>query len=1062
MILGRALVEVEPIMITLHALWTDATLHLWGENVPTPRTDTDEVTPDDDRTSRPASFSVPHQELRQFLGDVWDSLLVSGARDSELTLRLPHLDDQPVSSGAKSVSPNETDALPESAPQPAPVPTLQPLRVPTLAFEPADAVDLLTGSPSHRREDVQGGDSVGYWSRVAEVALELLARQRFVPALHAGPGGNYRGYWRVVVDDERTSAWLHALILSMPPLCRSLLRDGSPVQASALVENFLWTTVDALVRRCLEGDELAHALHERADEETSPRTLWLRSLVRSDPRLVAPPEECRTIYDTVQDWISRLEPHRRDRSCRTCFRLQVASEPQHALPGQGETSWHLTLHMQAVQDRTLIVDAPRLWSDLSADPTILERPFAHAREHLRLDVAQAARHFPPLAACAEPDGPLECTLTLEEAYRFLRDAAPILEAEGFGVWVPQWWRGDRPRLRMRLDIRPLEGHTAETDSKLGLDALVSYDWRVALGDESLSLDEITRLATTEVPLVRLHGQWTEIQTSEVQAALQFLQGHGQGQMTVFEALRLSYAADDLDTGLPMAGLYAQGWIESLLNASDLDESIEPIDPPKGFHGTLRPYQVRGLQWLNFLGRHGLGACLADDMGLGKTIQFIALLLHERESGNPPGPTLLVVPMSLVGNWQREITRFGPSLKVLVHHGLDRLTGEDFVTEVGAYDVVIATYGLIHRDREPLAKVNWHRVALDEAQNIKNPAAKQSIAMRSLRAIQRVALTGTPLENRLSELWSIMDCLNPGYLGTANDFRRRFAIPIERHHDTDRAHRLRHLIRPFVLRRLKGDPNVQVDLPDKLEMTVFCNLTPEQAALYEAVVSDMLGQIDIAGGIQRRGLILATLVKLKQICNHPAHFRADHSAMPHRSGKCDRLTDMLEEVVAEGHRALIFTQFRQMGHLLDKHLHETLDHEILFMHGGIPLKDRVQMVDRFQQPGSDGPLFILSLKTGGVGLNLTAASHVFHYDRWWNPAVEDQATDRAHRIGQDKQVQVHKFVCIGTLEERIAAVIERKRSLARNIVGAGEDWITDMSTEALRELFSLSRDAIAED
>ena len=397
------------------------------------------------------------------------------------------------------------------------------------------------------------------------------------------------------------------------------------------------------------GNVIRAKRNERADEGCSPQMLWLRSLVRTDPTLAAAPEECRAIHETVQDWISRLEPHRRDRSCRTCFHLQVASTPQRVPDGRGESSWRLTLHMQAAQDPALIVDAARLWSDSCDDPMILKRPFAHAREQLRQDAAQAARHFPPLAACAEPDGPLECTLTLEEAYRFLRDAAPILEAEGFGVWVPRWWRSDRPRLRMRLDIRPLEGHTVATDSKLGLDALVAYDWCVALGDDSLSLEEITRLATAEVPLVQLRGRWTEIQTSDVQAALQFLQGHREGQMTVFEALRLSYAADDLDTGLPMAGLYAHGWIESLLNASDLNEHIEPIEPPKTFRGTLRPYQIRGLQWLTFLGRHGLGACLADDMGLGKTIQLIALLLHERESGPSPGPTLLVVPMSLVGN-----------------------------------------------------------------------------------------------------------------------------------------------------------------------------------------------------------------------------------------------------------------------------------------------------------------------------------------------------------------------------------------------------------------------------
>ena len=1042
-------------MIIIHALWTNAQLHLWGEHALPPTRKNEESNGSNDKRPRAEPFAASHQELRQCIGDSWDSLLVSGAKSSALALRLPHVEGRPVPSTASHLLAATGSHAHKKA-------ELQPCRVRTLVFEPADAVDLLSGSPAYARADVRCGDSLRYWSRVAKLTLELLARQRFVPAVHAGSEGHYRGYWRVVVDDEQTSAWLRDLILSMPPVCRAMTTGDSPIQASALVENFLWTAVDALVRRCLEGDELAHALHKRADEENAPQTLWLRSLVRGDPGLTTTPEEGRAIHETVQEWITRLEPDHRDRTCRTCFRLQAASPPEGTGHGSGGPSWHLTLHVQATGDPAMVVDGARLGSELASDPMILQRPFAGGLRQLRQDVAQAARHFPPLAECAEPNGPLECRLTLEEAYRFLRDVAPILEVEGFGVWLPQWWSADRPRLRMRLDIHPLEGHTPATDSRLGLNALVAYDWRVATGDDTLSLDEIKRLAEAKVSLVRLRGRWAEIQVSEVQAALRFLQEHRGGQMTVFEALRLSYAADDLETGVPMVGLRAHGWIDRLLNASNLDETIEPVEPPKAFRGTLRPYQTRGLQWLGFLGRHGLGACLADDMGLGKTIQLIALLLHERESGKSPGPTLLVVPMSLVGNWQREIARFAPSLNVLVHHGLDRLTGQEFVAEVAAYHVVIATYGLTYRDREHLAKVDWHRVALDEAQNVKNPAAKQAMAIRSLRSDHRVALTGTPVENHLTELWSIMDFLNPGYLGTATDFRRRFAVPVERHHDPDRTERLRYLIRPFVLRRLKDDPNVQVDLPDKLEMTVFCNLTPEQAALYESVVSDMLGQIDSAGGIQRRGLILATLVRLKQICNHPAHFHADHSPLSRRSGKCDRLTEMLEEVLAEGHRALIFTQFRAMGHLLAQHLRETLGHEILFMHGGTAQPDRVRMVDRFQQSGADGPLFILSLKTGGIGLNLTAANHVFHYDRWWNPAVEDQATDRAHRIGQHQQVQVHKFVCVGTLEERIAALIEQKRSLARNIVGAGEEWITELSTEALRELFSLSREAIAED
>jgi SNF2 family DNA or RNA helicase len=725
-------------------------------------------------------------------------------------------------------------------------------------------------------------------------------------------------------------------------------------------------------------------------------------------------------------------------------------------------SWRLTIHVQATEDPSRVVDAPDLWSEESDHPRILQRPFIDAREQLRSDLAYAARHFPPLSACAEPSGPLERSLTLDEAYRFLRDAVPVLELEGFGIWVPRWWGADRPRVGLQLDISPLESAGAVETPAMRLDTLVAYDWRIALGDDALSPEELKELAAAKAPLVRLRGRWTEVQPSDVEAALRFIEKNRGGKITVFEALRRCYFADDLESGLRAAGLRARGWIDRLLNATDVHDRVEPLGPPRQFRGTLRPYQLKGLEWLWFLTKHGLGACLADDMGLGKTIQLIALWLYEREAGGPTGPTLLVVPMSLVGNWQRETARFAPSLKVMVHHGLERLTGQGFVNEVAGYDVVVSTYGLTHRDYEHLAAVDWHRIALDEAQNIKNPAAKQSVAIRSLRATHRVALTGTPVENRLSELWSIMDFLNPSYMGRATDFRRRFAIPIERYHHQDRAERLRHLIRPFVLRRCKDDPEVIVDLPAKMEMKVFCNLTKEQAALYEAIINEMLGQIDRAGGIQRRGLILAALTKLKQICNHPAHFLADGSALAHRSGKCDRLAEMLEEVVAEGHNALVFTQFREMGTLLEKLLRESLDCEILFLHGGTSQKQRDEMVLRFQSNTGNTPVFILSLKAGGFGLNLTAATHVFHYDRWWNPAVEDQATDRAHRIGQEQQVQVHKFVCVGTLEERIDQLIERKRSLAENIVGTGEGWVTELSTNALRELFALSRDAVAED
>jgi SNF2 family DNA or RNA helicase len=418
---------------------------------------------------------------------------------------------------------------------------------------------------------------------------------------------------------------------------------------------------------------------------------------------------------------------------------------------------------------------------------------------------------------------------------------------------------------------------------------------------------------------------------------------------------------------------------------------------------------------------------------------------------------------VVGNWLREIQRFARSLKVLVHHGPDRLTADAFAREAQASDVVITSYSLAHRDKDELSRVRWHRIALDEAQKIKNPAAAATMAIRSLYAPRRVALTGTPIENHLSELWSIMQVLNPGLLGTAADFREKFAVPIEKLGERDRAEQLRKMIRPFILRRTKQDPAIAGDLPEKLEMKVFCNLTAEQAALYERFVNDSLRQIDSASGIRRRGLILATLTRLKQICNHPALLETNPSGvLDHRSGKCERLIDMVEELLEEGDAALVFTQYREMGHLLEQVIKSRLGAPTFFLHGGTPAKGRDEMIQAFQaqEPGTPR-IFLLSLRAGGLGLNLTAANHVFHFDRWWNPAVEAQATDRAHRVGQTRRVQVHKFVCIGTMEERIDRLLSEKQALADQIVGSGDEWLTNLSTDQLREYLTLSKEAVGE-
>lgn len=493
--------------------------------------------------------------------------------------------------------------------------------------------------------------------------------------------------------------------------------------------------------------------------------------------------------------------------------------------------------------------------------------------------------------------------------------------------------------------------------------------------------------------------------------------------------------------------------------------------PKGersaaFDGLLKTnlydYQRQGVLFAAMSGRCLIG----DEMGLGKTIQAIALMLHTRNQraaqGERVAPALLICPTSVVSNWRHEMERFAPGLKSLVHHGSARLSGPELMQTLDEVDLLITSYGTARRDIESLSTFVWSDVILDEAQNIKNPSAKQTQAVRRLNADNRVALTGTPVENRLLELWSIMEFLNPGYLGQRERFRQHYVLPIERYNDTESLTELRRVVQPFLLRRLKTDPTIIDDLPEKNEMVVYCPLTKEQATLYNQVVQTTMDQVDQSEGIQRRGLVLSLLMKLKQVCNHPAHFLGEKDPIKGRSGKLTRLTEMLEEALSVGDRALVFTQFVEMGHLLQRHLQESLGCEVIFLHGGTPALKRDQMVRAFQEGKKGPPIFILSLRAGGVGLNLTRANHVFHFDRWWNPAVENQATDRAFRIGQQRRVQVYKFVVAGTLEERIHELIETKQNLAESIVGSGEDWLTEMDVDELRRILVLRREEVEDE
>jgi SNF2 family DNA or RNA helicase len=712
--------------------------------------------------------------------------------------------------------------------------------------------------------------------------------------------------------------------------------------------------------------------------------------------------------------------------------------------------------LQDAADPSLLVPATSAWQAKGAAAAALARRGFDARAYLLSALGQCASMSSRIEASLKSAAPSGYETDAAGAHDFLTRTAWLLEQAGFGVLLPAWWtrKGTKLRLAARANVASSKLKNA---AGLSLDEIVRVDWQVALGDETLGLAELKALAKLKAPLVRVRGQWVELSADEIEAALDFWKKKS-SRMSAREVVRMALGGPRPPGALEVERVDASGWMGDLLARLDGDRGVEELPAPEGLHGTLRPYQTRGYSWLMFLRRWGLGACLADDMGLGKSIQTLATIERDWETDGRR-PSLIVCPTSVVANWQKEAARFTPGLPVMVHHGVTRAKGAAFRKQAAKQAIVVSTYALLHRDAALFESVEWRGVILDEAQNVKNPETKQAKAARALPAAYRVALTGTPVENNVGDLWSIMEFLNPGWLGTQAEFRRSYFLPIQTARDPEATSRLKQLTGPFVLRRLKSDTSIIADLPEKLEMRVFCTLTKEQATLYQAVADEATEAIDEARGIKRRGLVLATLTKLKQVCNHPAQFLGDNSAVAGRSGKLARLAEMLEEALSEGDRALVFTQFAEMGEILKRHLQETFGRETLFLHGGVPKKQRDRMIERFQEGGP--PVFVLSLKAGGTGLNLTAANRVFHFDRWWNPAVENQATDRAYRIGQTRNVQVHKFVCAGTLEEKIDEMIESKKEVAERVVGTGEAWLTELSTAELKDLFALRRDAVGE-
>ncbi|MFN3215133.1 MAG: DEAD/DEAH box helicase [Acidimicrobiales bacterium] len=922
------------------------------------------------------------------------------------------------------------------------------VHAPALLGDPCAVVDLLID----RYPTSSWSPSLRWLHAVVTFAVDAAVSGLILPTLDT-TGLRWRARWELIDNadiDERVSS----LIETMP----QVLVSTSSRDARGIIED----CADAACRRALRASGWRPPLPR---SRTAPVVAVRRittGLTDETGTVVGDTERHEAAFATVSTAMSDTR------------RLAEGSNPiacrGRLTPGDPDEPWRLWFEVVPLDDPAAAVP----WADVFAESTDAREKLgsgslASVRRHLRDLAIRLAALVPGLDRLDEDPSLGEIFLDLDDVVLLLSDGLELCEHAGAPILVPTGLV--RRKLRLTASATPAEGGGVSSDLST---SMIDVDWGLALGDDALSDAELRALADAKSGLVQLRGDWVRVDAGQARAALEQLGAKRQGSSTMSPAQLLRAAAEAMSAE-PGDAADADGvgavievrddesstsWLNDLLAGLPDDRLVEAHEPA-GFVGELRPYQRRALGWMQFLGRLGLGGCLADDMGLGKTPTTLAHLLGRAGRA----PSLVLCPLSVVHNWDSEAAHFTPGLSVFVAHGPDRPVGEKFLQVAAEVDIVVTTYGTVTRDIDTYEMVDWEIVVCDEAQAIKNHHTKAARAVRRLPAMQKVALTGTPVENRLAELWAILDAVNPGMLGGITWFRERFATPIERGDEGDALEGMRRLTEPFVLRRTKADKTLVPDLPDRIEAVAWATLTQEQAGLYQAVLDDFLAEADAAaeaaerrgepggGDMARRGLVLATLTRLKQICNHPAHYLADGSTIEGRSGKLARFDELVDELLDNGERALVFTQYRTMGELLADHLGRRLGERPAFLHGGVSSNGRRTMVERFQA-GEGSPLQIVSLKAGGTGLNLTAASRVIHYDRWWNPAVEDQATDRAWRIGQQRTVFVHKLVCQGTLEERIDGLITEKKALAERAVGSGEAWLTEMGTDELRDLLSL--------
>ncbi|MFI7018330.1 DEAD/DEAH box helicase [Streptomyces sp. NPDC050164] len=878
---------------------------------------------------------------------------------------------------------------------------------------PAVLVPVRTALPVllRARTGAQGHRATVFWGAAAAHALHLVARGLLLPGLSPGD----HDAWRTGPLRARDVEAVRHLAAAMPPEAHAVPLAGAGPMRLPDQEQLLRAFLDAVA-------------------DTLPRSP-AAPLVTGGPAY-ASPEPVR--LPEQRAWAADVAAGH-DAGVRLSLRIE-ADGLTDAAADDADVTFRAVLQVHSVSDPALVADAADVWAGAGGDAF-----GPRARMDALLALRRAARAWAPLTPLLSATVPDAVELADEEVTELLGAGARALAAAGVDV---HWPKGLTRELTTRAEVGPSDDEPesgkafAAMPSFLSADALLSFDWSFTLGDRQLSREELDRLAEAKRPVVRLRDQWVLIDPQEVRLA-RSRQDH---KVTPVDALGTALTGWAEVDGRRIE-VRPTGWLAALRERLANPEAQQPVEQPAALAATLRDYQRRGLNWLAGMTSLGLGCCLADDMGLGKTITLIALHLHRQTDARSAGPTLVVCPTSLMGNWQREIERFAPGTPVRRFHGarrgLDGLADGEFV---------LTTYGTMRLDAPRLAEVPWGMLVTDEAQHVKNPHSSTARELRSIGARARVALTGTPVENNLSELWAILDWTTPGLLGRLGTFRRRYAEAVEGGQDPAAADRLARLLRPFLLRRRKSDPGIAPELPPKTETDHAVSLTQEQAGLYEAVVREALAEISGADSMARRGLIVKLLTGLKQVCNHPAQYlKEERPVIAGRSGKLELLDELLDTILAEEAGVLVFTQYVQMARLLERHL-AARGTPSQFLHGGTPVAQREAMVRRFQD--GEVPVFLLSLKAAGTGLNLTRAEHVVHYDRWWNSAVEAQATDRAYRIGQTRPVQVHRIVAEGTIEDRIAELLARKRELADAVLGSGEAALTELTDAELADLVEL--------